>query len=77
VTSSNRTAPLLSPSGAVFSWHKGQYHCPCRDEFELVCQHRHPQPDDPAVEHSLPARDWLTISVTMPCRLPPKPQGKP
>jgi len=32
----NRTAPLLSPSGANLAHHKGQPCWPSRDEFELV-----------------------------------------
>ena len=31
--------PLLSPSGAFFSRHKGQRHCQSRDWLEFVCQH--------------------------------------
>ena len=35
-TISSLTAPPLLPSGAISVRHKGQPHCPCRDEFELV-----------------------------------------
>ena len=40
-TISRPIVPPLSPSGAVFSRHKGQLHCPSRDWVELVWQHRH------------------------------------
>ena len=37
---SSSTAPLLLLSGVVSARYKGQLHCPCRDWFELVWQHR-------------------------------------
>lgn len=44
---SSRSAPPLSPSGAVSARHKGQRSCPCRDRFAFVCQHRHLPPPPP------------------------------
>jgi hypothetical protein len=35
-TISRPTEPLFSPSGAKFVRHKGQPHCPCRDQFSSV-----------------------------------------
>lgn len=39
-TASMSTAPPLLLNGVVSARHEGQYHCPCGDWFELVCQHR-------------------------------------
>ena len=40
---SRRTAPLLSPSGAIPARHKAQQSCPSGDMFELVCTRRCPR----------------------------------